>query len=329
MENNVKSREKYFRMLSIYEKFCKDVVVNKKAEAELFHVNEKSIQRDIEDLRCYFAETHPEEEYFGIEFNREKNGYVMCHDHHSWLTSKEVMGIVKVLLESRGFTKDELDTLLDKLIMQCSPEQRHYIKEAVRNERYHYVPVKHGKNILDCLWELGRAVRERKMIQVEYQKLQQQGMIQRILRPMGIVFSEYYFYLVAYINDKEHEYPAIYRLDRIMKYTIRDENFTMPYANRFVEGEFRKRVQFMKTGVVIKLRFKYWGESLEAVLDRLPTAKIINQNGAVTTIEAEVFGRGIIMWLLSQAQFLEVLSPSEIREEMGQIIREMLGNYNS
>ena len=78
------------------------------------------------------------------------------------------------------------------------------------------------------------------------------------------------------INDA---FPTIYRIDRISNYKVLDEQFKIPYGNRFKEGEFRKRIQFMYGGKLQKVRFKYKGTSVEAVLDRLPTAKILEEKG--------------------------------------------------
>ena len=39
--------------------------------------------------------------------------------------------------------------------------------------------------------------------------------------------------------------------------------------------------------------------AIDAVLDRLPTAQVIQQEADGAVIEAEVFGKGIMMWLLS------------------------------
>ena len=70
-----------------------------------------------------------------------------------------------------------------------------------------------------------------------------------------IMFSEYYFFLTAFIDDKDEarnafdvindSFPTIYRIDRIKKLSVLDERFRIPYSSRFEEGEFRKRVQFI------------------------------------------------------------------------------------
>ena len=130
------------------------------------------------------------------------------------------------------------------------------------------------------------------------------------------MFSEFYFYLLAIIVDDEtHEpintiddlYPTIYRIDRIHDFKILRENFRVAYADRFQEGEFRKRVQFMFGGTLQTVKFIYKGRSIESVLDRLPTAKVKENPDGTHTVTAEVFGHGIEMWLRSQGDVVELI----------------------
>ena len=126
----------------------------------------------------------------------------------------------------------------------------------------------------------------------------------------------------------KYEYPAIFRVDRIESYHLRPEKFSLPYADRFQEGEFRKRVQFMYPGRLQTIRFRYTGQSVDAVLDRLPTAKVESQSEDGCVLSAEVYGNGIVMWLLSQGDRVEVLSPKKLRAEMQETLTRMLAQYN-
>ena len=74
--------------------------------------------------------------------------------------------------------------------------------------------------------------------------------------------------------------------------------------DKFSDGEFRKRVQFMYSGELRTVNFTYGGPSIEAVLDRLPTAEIVKEENGVYTIKAEVYGNGIDMWLRSQGDYI-------------------------
>ena len=104
----------------------------------------------------------------------------------------------------------------------------------------------------------------------------------------------------AHFENPDDLFPTIYRVDRIQRFSVTDEVFTPAYAARFQEGEFRKRIQFMFGGKLNHIRFKYTGLSIEAILDRLPTAVITGQDDEGWFVEAEVFGKGVDMWLRSQ-----------------------------
>lgn len=106
------------------------------------------------------------------------------------------------------------------------------------------------------------------------------------------------------MNDS---FPTIYRIDRIRSMRITDEKFHIPYSSRFEEGEFRKRIQFMYGGKLQKVQFRYTGPDVDAILDRLPTAKILDEEDGAYIISAEVFGTGINMWLRSQGPYVELI----------------------
>jgi predicted DNA-binding transcriptional regulator YafY len=315
------------RMLSLFERLNQGELIDKAREASNFGVNEKTLQRDLDDLRSYLVEKYPEEASTGIFYDHKRKGYFLYRDQQNWLSSQEILALAKVLLESRAFSKGEMSQLLDKLVMQSTPTERRHIQEVIQNERYHYVELQHQRPMFKTLWELSRAVREQYLVEIDYSRVGDGQLLHRVVEPQGLIFSEFYFYLVAYIRDSDYDFPAIYRLDRIKDYRASNEHFYVPYEKRFEEGELRKRIQFMQSGHLMTIRFRFWGESLEAVLDRLPTARVLENDGRTAVIEAEVFGRGIKMWLLSQMQYLEVLKPEDFRTEIINSIKQMTSIY--
>ena len=120
------------------------------------------------------------------------------------------------------------------------------------------------------------------------------------------MFSEFYFYLIAYMADNSKNYPIVFRIDRMRDIKETGECFTIPYKDRFNDGEFRKRVQFMYSGELKTVTFEYSGV-LEAILDRLPTSRILKEENGVYTIRAEAYGDGIYMWLRSQGDKAKIL----------------------
>ena len=67
--------DKVVRVLQIYSKLSDGYIVNKAEEAQNYSVNERSIQRDIDDIRCFLD---VDTERTGIEntiiYDREQKG---------------------------------------------------------------------------------------------------------------------------------------------------------------------------------------------------------------------------------------------------------------
>lgn len=306
------------RVLGIYTRLINGQTVNKAEEARKYRVNERSIQRDIDDIRNFLELEAEDVGYINtITYDRGDNGYRMEQIYKLKLSNSEILALCKILLESRAFIKEEMEDMLDRLISCCVPkENQKVVKEMIGNEMFHYVEPRHKTRFLDVMWDIAQAIRNCRYIEMDYGRIKGGKVVHRKVKPTAIMFSEYYFYLTAFIDDKEvrkdfdvinDSFPTIYRIDRIRKLTVLEEKFHIPYSSRFEEGEFRKRVQFMYGGRLQKVKFKFFGESVEAVLDRLPTAQILSEEDGAYVVSAEVFGKGIEMWLRSQGELVEVM----------------------
>ena len=318
MNEKREKAEKTERVLAIYTKLMRGDIINKAYEAREYGVDERSIHRDINAIRN-FLDLNIERTGVmnSVIYDRAQKGYRMEQIYKMKLTNSEILAICKILLDSRAFTKKEMEEMLRKLIECCvPPDNQRLVADLIKNEEFHYIEPRHKTVFIDKMWDLGQAIQQCRYIEIEYLRTKDKAIVKRKVKPVAIMFSEYYFYLTAFIDDnklREHfdvindSFPTIYRIDRIKSMKILDERFHIPYSSRFEEGEFRKRIQFMYGGKLQKIKFRYSGSSVEAVLDRLPTARILDETDGVYTISAEVFGKGIDMWLRSQGDAVEVV----------------------
>ena len=310
--------DKIVRVLDIYTKLMNGSVVNKSDEAARYGVNERSIQRDIDDIRNFLELDTAEKGYINsVIYDRNARGYRLEQIYKLKLENSEVLALCKILLDSRAFRKDEMTDMLARLISCCVPkENQKLVKELIRNEEFHYVEPRHKTRFIDTIWEIGQAIRSSCYVEISYYRTKDKKVVKRKVKPAAIMFSEYYFYMAAFIDEEDEArkdfdvvndpFPTIYRIDRIKKLKVLDVKFHTPYRSRFEEGEFRKRIQFMYGGELRTVRFKYTGTDIDAVLDRLPTAKVLNEEDGVYIIQAEVFGDGIDMWLRSQGKYIVI-----------------------
>lgn len=144
---------------------------------------------------------------------------------------------------------------------------------------------------------------------------------------VAITFSDYYFYLIAFKADDEKKQAVYFRVDRIVKLLEHRTHHDCKEVYDFDEGALRERIQFMFPGSNRKIRFEFTGPSVKAILDKFPIAKVVDKDGKAFVIEAEVFGIGVNMFLLSQGSHIKPLAPQEFVDEMREEVEKMMGLY--
>lgn len=309
--------DKIQRILGIYTKLMDGKTVNKQEIAARYNVHPRSIQRDIKDITDFLERDELNTGVFNsVIYDKNADGYRLQYENIYKLSPQQILAICKILLDSRAFVKEEMSEIIDKLIHSAVvKDDQPQVEKLIQNEEEHYVELQHKTRFLNKMWDIGQAIQNQNYIEIEYKRGDNE-IKKRKLKPAAIMFSEFYFYLTAFIDDKNlcesfdvanDPFPTIYRIDRIQNLKILDEHFRVLYSSRFEEGEFRKRVQFMYGGKLQTVRFKYKGPSIEAILDRLPTAKIEKHEDGVYTVKAEVFGKGIERWIRGQGDAVEVV----------------------
>lgn len=247
------------RIINLYSRLMDGEAINKNKEAIRFGVNGRTIQRDIDDIRTYFANDMDVNKHLVYDWG--KKGYVLQQNTQIGLRRNEIFMICKVLLGSRALAKEEMVPIIDKLLRCCiSGDEQKKMTALIANERFHYQEREQSRPYESIVWEIAEAAYEHRYVQIDYQKEEASAIISRRIQPIGILYSEGYFYLAAYIlmgQEKKQSqgmkeaaateegdgrlFPAVYRLDCVVNYKILEERFRVSYGERFEESEFRKR----------------------------------------------------------------------------------------
>ena len=319
---------KQYRVLEIFFRALRGEDLSVQALADEYAVSTKSITRNLNDLKAFLADHRDLVGNTELQYSYSDKCYRLYMDE--FLSNKELFSLVEVMIGARAFSKLELLTLIDKLKRFTTPEDRPKMNELIRKELYHYPEVKHDcESVQETLWKLVNCITEHKEISIEYYRMDRQWVTHR-LRPATVMFTDYYFYLIAFRTAGDTTKPYYFRVDRIKDITVHRKKFFASEIPGFDEGMLRKRSLFMWPGKLRTIRFEFTGPSVQAVLDKLPTARIIDRKGSGKyLIEAEVYGDGIKMWLLSQGAWVRVVAPQEFVEEMVFELRSMLNNYTS
>lgn len=335
------------RVLDLFYRAMKGEALSVQELSYEYGVTTRSISRDITSLKLFLAEHADTLGYAELVFNGQNRTYHLEMD--DFITNQELLAMTKVLIGSRPFNQKELLTLINKLKAHTSYQDRKKLEELIGKEIYNYPPVNADcDSVIERCWQLTEYIHDRRIISIDYIKMDRTNVTHRIL-PLAIMFSEYYFYLIAYEVDdsdrqtesvrstKEHKVysfmgdaltvPHYFRVDRIIGTTAHREFFHLTKVQEFDESQLRQRSQFMWPGELQRIRFEFTGPSVQAVLDRIPTAKIVDYSRGIYTIDATVYGDGIMMYLLSQGAWVKVLSPESLINRMRENITTMAENY--
>lgn len=319
---------KQYRVLEIFFRGLRGEDLSVQELANEYNVSTKSITRSINELKDFLADHKDLVGNTELQYSYSDKCYRLFVD--DFLSNKELFSLVEVIIGARAFSKMELLTLVDKLKKFTTPENRLKMNKLIRKELYNYPEVNHDcESVEDNLWKIVNCITERKEISIEYYRTDRKWVTHR-LHPASVMFTDYYFYLIAFRTDGKTDKPYYFRIDRIKQITIHRKKFDTFEAPEFDEGLLRRRSLFMWPGKLRTIRFEFSGPSVQAALDKLPTAKIIERlGGNKYLIEAEVYGDGIKMWLLSQGTWVKVISPAEYVEEIRKEVEAIAEFYKS
>lgn len=318
--------EKLERTLAIFFRGLRGEQIRTKDIANEYGISEKSVARSINEIRNFLADNRELAGHAELVYNRSERCYSL--KMNDFLRDSELLSIIKILIGSRALSKEELLSITGKLKKFTSASDRALLNELIQKEQYHYCEVKSDcTSVVNILWRLANAIHSHTEITISYYKMSREKVVHRI-KPLSIMFSEYYFYLIAYKSEDDTNQPVYFRCDRITDIIEHRTRFALDRKDDFDEGELRKKVQFMFPGKCRKIRFEFSGPSLQAILDRLPTAVVIEITDGKAIVEAEIYGTGIMMYLLSQGSWVKAISPDDFVEEYKAELEKMRALYN-
>ena len=151
------------RVIRLFSMLAEGRSFTRQEAAQQFGVSVRSIHRDLEELRTFFAD-HTTEDGLQQQLicDKSKGGYTLVPPLRNLLTNEEVFAVLKILLESRALVKEEMEPIIKKLIDCCVPRpNQEFVRRMIGSERLNYVELQHHKKVLQPIWQLATAVKQR------------------------------------------------------------------------------------------------------------------------------------------------------------------------
>lgn len=169
-------------------------------------INERSFDRDIEDIRLFLSEIYSPNE---LVFDKSENAYYITGQTESDIDFIEAYVLAKALLGSKALRKDEAERIIESLIGVVSNKDAGILKSKLTKDVITYDGVRHDKAILKFVRDLSNCIYENKQIKMKY--FVSKNNIQEIeIYPKDILCENSQFILLA----------SKARTDDITKYSI-------------------------------------------------------------------------------------------------------------
>lgn len=284
--------------------------------ANRLHVDERTIFRDIVDLR---------ELGYWIDSG---NGYKLMQHYPSPTLpiSQHDLVALQTLIQSSPLLRlpdmdTRFETLMGKLELLVQDSQSAPASLPVHSATAHINP-----NYKINMQELEKAIHNQFAITMLYQSLDEPSPHERVIHPYALTFRAGEWYLISYAPERR-DYRT-YRLERIHTLTVtkdkfvRDPDFDLETMFNQSFGVFRGElinVVIRLTGKAARLASeRVWHEGTEITWENETTAILRTQVQGTTEI---------LKWTLSMGSEAEVLEPQELREETAAIIKQLQSIY--
>lgn len=315
--------DKTNRILLLLTKLIKGEKINKHQIAKCQNVSERSVERDICAVRQFLSETYTCSE---VLFNKAENVYYLSNWNNRKLTSTEAIALLKILIGTKALCKEEMDGIVKSIRLILNPTENKETLLAIKNEMDNYLSPVHNKAILRIIEDLNRTISAHLKIELHYIKADGSS-IKRIIAPLSLIFSDFYFYLIAFIDNTDYRYPAFFRIDRISHFSVTDETYDTALYTKYNTGYMRNCLQFMYAGELLTVKIRCKNSVVETLRDRLPNNWLIKEESDYKIFSVKVFGNGFIRWALSQGDSIEILEPIELRQQIFDEVSKLLKLY--
>lgn len=231
---------KHDRLLEIFFRCLRGEDLSAQKLAEEYSVSTKSISRDINDLKAFLADHRHLVGNTELVYSNQAKCYRLYMDE--FLTNQELFALLEVMIGARAFSKEELLTLTNKLKGFTTAQDRPMLNDLIRKELYHYTEIKHDcVSVQETLWKLAKCITEKREITIEYYRADRAWKTHRI-RPASVMFTDNFFYLIAFNTEGDPDKPLYFRVDRIKYITEHRKKFSLADAPEFDEGLLKARL---------------------------------------------------------------------------------------
>ena len=260
---------------------------------------------------------------YDIHYNSSKKGYYLVEREFE---ESEILLLCHAVHSSNYIPKKYSNDLIEKLL---NTQSRHTADRFHQRIYLENIRKKENPDFLLSFQMLTEAIEKKGCVQVDYlqynMNLELEVRKTHVLHPYALVYDNEKIYLIAK-NDRFDNFSH-YRVDKIRNIKLFDQKVSSsltigdPY-------DYAKNKIYMFGGQEDYYMIRCDMMMLDYVIDTFGKEIRITQQDKDHFVARVKAGReGIIYFALQYAKHMEILQPEETRQQMKELLKEVLGRY--
>ncbi|KRN99431.1 helix-turn-helix transcriptional regulator [Companilactobacillus kimchiensis] len=320
------------RITKIFAHMLQFERMNLTTTSEKFSTSKRTIQRDMQTIHNNVNKM----DHYNFHHDIESDDYFLTQN--DLVSFNEIFAILKILIGSRAFGKEELAMIGDSLASVVATEKQPIVSKMLTTLNDSYLPVNNSNHLIELVKKFSEWVNNQTTISFYYINSNPKGHSkdESVGIPLSLYFANNYFYVTMY-REKTHSDGGktfVYRLDRFRDPRPKVKGIKVPRDKWIDEESIRTNTYLLTSGSNINYSLIYRGYP-QTALDQLPHSKVKkNSNGQIehdsdhgVKISGKMNLNGLKLWVLSQGSLVTVLSPNSLIEAVKNDLQKTLDLY--
>ncbi|MDD6489317.1 MAG: HTH domain-containing protein [Clostridia bacterium] len=294
---------KSFRLMNIYERLQHGEHLSKSELASDYSVSEKTIQRDIDDIRAYLSETHIYDRDISIKYDKTLNRYYLQDSSQNTLSGDEVLVLYKILLENCSLPKEKLTELINKISCLLPTADRQIINNDISRNLENYFSVNVLSDITLKVWEFSKYAQNNNILLISY-LFPNNGKHYYIVFPVAVIYSKNIFYLIAFTKDN-NKFPTVFNINEIASIKQLTSG-SIPNTDTEQIESFRDILKDKNSFELKEVKFEFKG-NIVWIMSKFPTAELMYEKNKIYTVKTLFCHDSTIEWLKSNNDIISII----------------------
>jgi len=197
-------------------------------------INERTFDRDIEDVRLFLSEIYSCNE---VIFDKQSNSYYLTGDKPKYIDRMAAAIIAKILLCSDAFRSDEMEGLFHTILSTVTPHDAKAISGYLQYDKRNYYS-KTNSAILKTLGDLYAVIHNGTDIEITIRRNGASSENKRV-SPLEIEISNSVFYLIG-AEELNLSNIVRYRIDIIESFKVLGSTFSSAFKEKYYKEKEKK-----------------------------------------------------------------------------------------